>query len=46
VIGAAVIALPVAFLTSLLLGRLAPGLVARLRTGAVRPLLTAEHAAR
>ncbi|MDF3291586.1 phosphatase PAP2 family protein [Streptomyces silvisoli] len=46
VIGAAVIALPVAFLTSLLLGCSAPGLVARLRTGALRPLLATEHAAR
>jgi membrane-associated phospholipid phosphatase len=47
VIGAALLALPVAYLTSLLLGRLATPLVARLRTGALSPVLTAArtHAA-
>ncbi|MGW7008523.1 phosphatase PAP2 family protein [Streptomyces sp. NPDC054933] len=49
VLGAAVLALPIAFLTSLALRRLATPLVANLRNGALRPLLTvttAAHAAR
>jgi membrane-associated phospholipid phosphatase len=50
VLGAMIIAMPIAFAVSWLLGRLAPPLVARLRTGVLRPLLTAEpagaHAAR
>ncbi len=49
VLGAAVLALPVAFLTSLALRRWATPLVANLRHGALRPLLAttpAAHAAR
>jgi undecaprenyl-diphosphatase len=50
VLGAAVLALPVAYLVSLLLGRYAQPVVARLRTGALEPLLTRRrpgaHAAR
>jgi undecaprenyl-diphosphatase len=50
VLGAAILALPVALLTSWLLGRLAPPIVARLRTGVLRPVLSVEpagaHAAR
>ncbi|MCC9311011.1 phosphatase PAP2 family protein [Kitasatospora sp. RB6PN24] len=50
VLGSAILALPVGLLISWLLGRFAPPLVARLRTGALKPLLTAEpagaHAAR
>ncbi|MCW7941820.1 hypothetical protein AAW14_07060 [Streptomyces hygroscopicus] len=50
VIGAALLALPVAYLASLLMGRLATPLVAHLRTGVLHPLLTAApagtHAAR
>lgn len=42
VVGSALIALPVAFLTSLLLRRLALPLVTTLRTGALRPLLAAD----
>jgi undecaprenyl-diphosphatase len=45
VIGAAVLALPAAYLASLLLGRFATGLVARLRSGALRPLLVAPAVA-
>jgi undecaprenyl-diphosphatase len=44
VIGAALLALPVAYLASLLLGRIALPLVARLRTGALGPVLTATPA--
>lgn len=44
VIGAALIALPVAYLASLSLGRVAVPLVARLRTGALEPVLTAAPA--
>lgn len=44
VIGAALLALPVAYLASLLLGRLAVPLVTRLRTGALEPVLTAAPA--
>jgi undecaprenyl-diphosphatase len=43
VIGAALIALPVAYLASLSLGRVAVPLVARLRTGALEPVLTAAR---
>jgi membrane-associated phospholipid phosphatase len=46
VLGAAALALPVAYLTSWLLCRLAVPLVARLRIGTLRPLLTAAPAAR
>lgn len=50
VIGAALLALPVAFLASWFLGRVAVPLVGRLREGALSPLLTAPtraaHAAR
>ncbi|MEU1629174.1 phosphatase PAP2 family protein [Streptomyces sp. NPDC020096] len=49
VLGATILALPVAFLTSLALRRLAIPLVDNLRTGALRPLLAAApatHAAR
>ncbi|QMU74713.1 phosphatase PAP2 family protein [Streptacidiphilus sp. PB12-B1b] len=45
VIGAALIALPVAFVSSLVLGRIAVPLVARLRTGVLEPVLTATPAA-
>jgi membrane-associated phospholipid phosphatase len=45
VLGAAVLAMPVAYLTSLVLRRLATGLVANLRNGSLRPLLTARQAA-
>jgi membrane-associated phospholipid phosphatase len=45
VLGAAVLAMPVAYLTSLALRRLATGLVANLRNGSLRPLLTARQAA-
>ena len=41
VIGAALLALPVAYLTSRILGRVAIPLVERLRAGALRPVLTA-----
>lgn len=44
VLGAAAIALPVALLASWALGRTATPLVARLRAGVLRPLLTAEPA--
>lgn len=44
VIGAALLALPVAYLASLLIGRLATPLVARLRTGTLQPVLTATPA--
>ncbi|MBF9070582.1 phosphatase PAP2 family protein [Streptacidiphilus fuscans] len=40
VIGAAILAMPIAYLTSWLLGRYAQPVVARLRTGALAPLLT------
>ncbi|WP_042390696.1 phosphatase PAP2 family protein [Streptacidiphilus melanogenes] len=40
VLGAAVLALPVAYLISAVLGRYAQPVVARLRTGALEPLLT------
>ncbi|MEZ0068893.1 membrane-associated phospholipid phosphatase [Streptacidiphilus sp. MAP12-20] len=50
VLGAALLALPVAYLVSRLLGRYAQPVVARLRTGALEPLLTRRrsgaHAAR
>lgn len=50
VIGAALLALPVAYLTSRVLGRVALPLVTRLRTGALQPVLTAapsgSHASR
>ncbi|MFJ9904443.1 phosphatase PAP2 family protein [Streptomyces sp. NPDC101152] len=50
VLGAALLALPAAYLTSAILGRVAVPLVARLRTGALQPVLTAApagaHAAR
>lgn len=50
VLGAAVFALPIAYVTSLVLGRVAVPLVARLRTGALGPALVAAprgaHAAR
>jgi undecaprenyl-diphosphatase len=49
VLGAAVLALPVAYLITKVLGRVAQPLVARLRTGALEPMLTARrgaHAAR
>jgi len=49
VIGAAVLAMPVAYVTSRVLGSAAAPLVARLRTGILKPLLTAPtvaHAAR
>lgn len=50
VIGAALLALPVAYLASLLMGHLATPLVAHLRTGALHPVFTAApagtHAAR
>ncbi|MCC9309088.1 phosphatase PAP2 family protein [Kitasatospora sp. RB6PN24] len=50
VIGAALLAVPVAYLASRILGRVALPLVARLRTGALSPVLTAApggaHAAR
>jgi membrane-associated phospholipid phosphatase len=42
VIASAVLALPVAYLASAILGRVAVPLVARLRTGILRPILTAE----
>jgi undecaprenyl-diphosphatase len=45
VIAAALLALPVAYLTSLILGRLAAPAVARLRTGVLNPVLTAAPAA-
>jgi undecaprenyl-diphosphatase len=45
VIGAAVLAIPAAYLASLFLGRFATGLVARLRSGALRPLLVAPAVA-
>ncbi|WP_042404898.1 phosphatase PAP2 family protein [Streptacidiphilus carbonis] len=45
VIGAALIALPLAYLASLVLGRIAVPLVARLRTGVLQPVLTATPAA-
>ncbi|MEV6945856.1 phosphatase PAP2 family protein [Streptomyces sp. NPDC051172] len=41
VLGAALLALPVAYLTSQILGRVAVPLVNRLRTGILQPLLTA-----
>ena len=41
VIGAALLALPVAYLASAVLGRIAPPAVARLRTGLLQPVLTA-----
>ena len=44
VIGAALLALPVAYLASLILGRVATPLVAWLRTGALGPVLTAAPA--
>ncbi|MCO5974114.1 phosphatase PAP2 family protein [Actinoallomurus soli] len=44
VIGAVVLALPVAYLLSRALGRIAVPLVARLRTGALAPVLTAAPA--
>jgi membrane-associated phospholipid phosphatase len=44
VLGAALLALPVAYLTSRLLGHTAVPLVTRLRTGVLRPLLTATLA--
>ncbi|WP_327299173.1 MULTISPECIES: phosphatase PAP2 family protein [unclassified Streptomyces] len=44
VLGSALLALPVAFLTSLALRRLATPLVERLRTGALAPVLTAGPA--
>jgi undecaprenyl-diphosphatase len=44
VLGAAVLALPAAYLISLLLGRYAQPLVARLRTGALEPVLTRRRA--
>jgi membrane-associated phospholipid phosphatase len=40
VIGAALLALPVAYLTSAVLGRVAPPAVARLRAGVLQPVLT------
>lgn len=43
VIASAVLALPVAYLTSRLLGRLAVPLVARLRTGGLEPVLSAAR---
>lgn len=43
VLGSAVIALPVAFFVSLVLGRIAVPLVIRLRTGVLAPVLTAGH---
>ncbi|MFF4139595.1 phosphatase PAP2 family protein [Streptomyces mirabilis] len=50
VLGAALLALPVAYLASLLMGRLATPLVAHLRTGVLHPVLTTAparaHAAR
>ncbi|MDH6144950.1 MULTISPECIES: phosphatase PAP2 family protein [Kitasatospora] len=50
VVGAAILAVPVAYLVSRILGRIALPLVARLRTGALSPVLTAApggaHAAR
>lgn len=49
VVGAALLALPVAYLASLALGRVAVPLVARLRAGALKPVLVAPvgaHAAR
>jgi membrane-associated phospholipid phosphatase len=50
VIGAALLALPVAYLASLLMGHLAAPLVAHLRTGVLHPVLSAApagaHAAR
>lgn len=45
VIGAALLALPVALLASWFLGRVAVPLVGRLRVGALSPLLTATRAA-
>jgi undecaprenyl-diphosphatase len=44
VIAAALLALPAAYLTSLILGRIAVPAVTRLRTGALQPLLTADPA--
>lgn len=44
VIGAALLALPVAYLTSRTLGRIAEPLTTRLRTGALQPVLTAAPA--
>jgi undecaprenyl-diphosphatase len=44
VLGAALLALPVAYLASLLMGRLATPLVAHLRTGVLRPVLTTAPA--
>jgi undecaprenyl-diphosphatase len=44
VLGAALLALPVAYLASLILGRVATPLVARLRTGALAPVLIAAPA--
>lgn len=44
VIGAALFALPAAYLTSLVLGQIAVPLVRSLRAGALEPLLTAAHA--
>jgi undecaprenyl-diphosphatase len=44
VLGSALLALPVAYLTSLALRRWAAPLVATLSQGALRPLLTAEPA--
>lgn len=49
VVGAAILAMPVAYLTSRALGTAATQLVTRLRTGVLKPLLTAPtvaHAAR
>jgi membrane-associated phospholipid phosphatase len=44
ILGAALLALPVTYLTSLLMSRLATPLVARLRTGILHPVLTAAPA--
>jgi undecaprenyl-diphosphatase len=41
ILGAAVLSLPVAYLTTKILGRIAVPLVARLRTGVLKPVLTA-----
>jgi undecaprenyl-diphosphatase len=46
VVGAAILALPVAFATSWILGRLAAPVVARLRTGILQPMLASSPAAR
>lgn len=45
VIGSFILAIPIAYALSLLFARFAVPLVARLRTGALRPLLTAEPSA-